>query len=78
MAKAVTDIHADGAVWNDLLVEKELVPASLVEGYTLPDFPTGSVPTEAQFADVLAWAMERGRVQTTMVYSLSIDPSFLP
>ena len=76
--RAVTDINADGAAWNDLMVEKELVPASLVQGYTLPAFPTASVPTEEQFADVLAWALERGLVLSTMSYSLSIDPSFLP
>lgn len=75
---AVTDINADGAAWNDLLVERELVPASLVEAYTLPPFPTASVPTEDQFADVLAWALERGLVLSTMSYALSIDPSFLP
>ncbi|MEX0788326.1 MAG: ABC transporter substrate-binding protein [Anaerolineales bacterium] len=76
--RAATDIHADGAAWNDLLVQKELVPAALVESYTLPTFPSATVPTEAQFADVLAWALERGLVLQTMTYSLSIDPSFLP
>jgi NitT/TauT family transport system substrate-binding protein len=75
---AVADINADKAAWEDLLVEKELIPAPLIGEYTIPDFPTASVPSEAQFADVLQWALDRGLVQTRLSYSQSINASFLP
>ena len=76
--KAVAAINAAKSAWDDLLVEKQLVPAALIGSYALPDFPAAAVPTEAQFADVLAWAQERCLVQTAMSYSLSVDSSYLP
>ena len=38
------------------MTENKLVPAPLVGTYQLPTFPSASVPSEAQYADVLAWA----------------------
>lgn len=75
---AVADINADKSAWEDLLVEKELIPAPLIGSYTIPDFPTASVPSEAQFADVLEWALQRGLVETRLSYSQSINATFLP
>lgn len=75
---AVADINADKSAWEDLLVEKELIPAPLIGSYTIPDFPTASVPSEAQFADVLEWALEQGLVETRLSYSQSINATFLP
>lgn len=75
---AVADINADKAAWEDLLVEKELIPAPLVGSYTLPDFPTASVPSQAQFEDVLEWALDRGLVESPLEYGQSVDASFLP
>ncbi|MGH2605912.1 MAG: ABC transporter substrate-binding protein [Anaerolineales bacterium] len=75
---AVADINADKTAWEDLLVERELIPAPLIGEYTIPDFPAASVPSEAQFADVLEWALDRGLVQTRLSYSQSVDASFLP
>lgn len=75
---AVADINADKSAWEDLLVEKELIPAPLIGSYTIPDFPPASVPSEAQFADVLEWALEQGLVETRLSYSQSINATFLP
>ncbi len=78
LEKAVADINADKDRWSDLLSEKGLVPAPLLGSYTIPDFPTASLPTEAQFGDVLAWAQEKGLVEGDVSYAESVDGSYLP
>lgn len=78
LEKAVADINADKDRWSDLLSEQGLVPAPLLGSYTIPDFPTASLPSEAQFADVLAWAQERGLVEGDVPYADTVDGSYLP
>ncbi len=76
--RAVGDVNANKELWSDLLSENNLVPAPLLESYTIPDFPTASVPTEAQFADVLAWAQAKGLLEGEVSYAESVDASYLP
>ena len=76
--KATAEINADKSKWQDLLVEQKLVPAPLLESYTLPDFPAASVPSEAQFADVLAWAVDKGLVKNEIAYADSVSDAYLP
>lgn len=76
--KAAADVNADKTQWDTLLTDKSLVPAPLMGTYKIPDFPAGSVPTESQFADVLAWTHEKGLVSGDVSYSASVDASYLP
>ena len=76
--KAVEAINADNTRWNGLLTDKQLVPAPVLESYQIPVFPVASVPTEAQFADVLAWTQAKGLVTGDVSYAESVDASFLP
>lgn len=76
--KAAADINADKTQWDTLLTDKSLVPAPLMGTYKIPDFPAGSVPSESQFADVLAWTHEKGLISGDVSYSSSVDASFLP
>jgi NitT/TauT family transport system substrate-binding protein len=76
--QAVKDINSDKMKWNSLLAEKKLVPPQLLSNYTLPDFPTASVPTEAQFKDTVAWAKGKGLIKTDISYQTTVDASFLP
>jgi len=71
-------INADKAHWNALLTEHNLVPAPLVGNYALPDYPGNAVPTEAQFADVLAWLEETGRLPSGPAYEEVVDDALLP
>jgi NitT/TauT family transport system substrate-binding protein len=75
--KASQVINADKTQWGDLLSEKKLVPPPLVGSYTLPDYPDNAVPTEAQFADVLAWLQETERLTDAPAYDDVVDASFL-
>ncbi|HET7011232.1 MAG TPA: ABC transporter substrate-binding protein [Anaerolineales bacterium] len=76
--RAVEAVNADKNRWSNILTEEQLVPAPIIGEYVIPDFPAGSVPTEAQFADVLAWTRTKGLIQGDVYYDVSVDASFLP
>jgi NitT/TauT family transport system substrate-binding protein len=76
--RAVADINADKTRWNEILTANNLLSEQLIGSYTLPDYPTAGVPTEAQFADVNAWAKEHGLIAADLDYSQSVNASFLP
>jgi NitT/TauT family transport system substrate-binding protein len=76
--RAVVEINNNKDAYTNLMVEQKLVPESVIGKYPIPDFPTASVPSEAQFADALAWTKSKGLVQTDLKYEDNIDSSFLP
>jgi NitT/TauT family transport system substrate-binding protein len=76
--QAVKQVNADPTKWDNLLTERNLVPAPLIGTYKIPTFPSSSVPSEAQWKDVLAWAKDKGLISTDVSYSDSVNASFLP
>jgi len=75
---ATNQINAEPTKWDNLLTEKQLVPAPLVGKYTIPVYPSASVPTQAQWDDVLAWAKAKGLVKNDVSYQESVNPGLLP
>jgi len=78
LEEATRRINADKGAWTELIAAQQLVPAPLLEGYKLPDFPPASVPSEAQFDDVVAWATAKGLISGEVDYADSVDASYLP
>lgn len=78
LERAIEAVNAYPDRWADLLTERELVPAPLVGAYELPPFPPASLPSPAQWADVLAWAQEAGLIAGDVPYAGSVDGSLLP
>ncbi len=76
--KAVADINADKDQFSTLLSERQLVPEPLVGTYTIPDFPTASVPPLSQWDDILDWALSKGYILNELDYDESVDDQFLP
>lgn len=76
--QASKDINADKTQWESLLTEQKLVPEPIIGSYEIPTFPTGSLPTESQWNDVLAWAKEKGLVSSDVSYNDSVNAAFLP
>ena len=76
--QAVTDINADKSAWTQLMLEKDLLPPPLADTYVLPDYPTASVPSKAQFADALAWVQSKGLIEGVPTYTDSVTTEFLP
>lgn len=76
--KAVDDINKDPTKWDSLLTEKKLVPAPLVGTYQIPTFPTASIPSESQWADVVAWAKSKAYLTSDVSYTDSVNSEYLP
>ncbi|MBN2001854.1 MAG: ABC transporter substrate-binding protein [Anaerolineae bacterium] len=77
MSQASKTINADKSRWSALLTEKQLVPPPLAGSYTLPDYPGSALPTEAQFADVVRWLQNTGRLEQTPAYNDVVNGEFL-
>jgi len=76
--EAVNEINRDGSQFKTLLGEQNVIPQPLMESFVVPGFVTAGVPSEEQYADVLAWAREKGLLDTDVPYSETVNPSFLP
>lgn len=76
--KAVNEINADPTKWDNLLSEKQLVPAPLIGTYQIPKFPAASVPSESQWQDVVTWAKAKTYLTKDVSYSESVNSDFLP
>lgn len=75
--KAVNDINADPTRWQPVLNENQIIPPALTS-YKLPPYPKASVPSEAQFADVLKWMKDNKTISADIPYANLVDASFLP
>ena len=75
--KAVTDLNANPAAYDDLLIEKGRVPESVQGSYAMPPFPEGEITSEAQWADVVRWLMDKGLLEREIPYEEAVDTSFL-
>ncbi len=77
--EAATELlNADSSKWENLLSEKQLVPAPLIGSYQIPPYPTAGVPSKAQWEDVLAWAKAKGLIKNDVSYESSVNASLLP
>lgn len=76
--KAVQEINADPAKWDELLTEESLVPAPLIGSYKIPTFPSGTLPSEAQWLDVVEWSLAKGLISEAVSYTDSVNDDFLP
>lgn len=71
-------INANPSKYASLLVEQKVVPQPLAGSFKVPTFVTAGVPTAEQWADMLAWAKDRGLLSQDVPYADSVNPSFLP
>jgi NitT/TauT family transport system substrate-binding protein len=71
-------INADPSKWDALLTEQKLVPESLQGSYRISPYPLASVPSEAQWDDVYAWAQQKGLIENEVSYESSVTDRYLP
>ena len=76
--EATTLLNADPVKYKNVLSEKKLVPAPLLDAYQPPIFPTAGVPTEGEWKDALSWLKEKGILTTDVSYQDSVNASLLP
>lgn len=78
LEQAVADLNADGTKWDPVLLERNLLPPTLIGKYTLPKFPAAGVPTQAQFDDALAWLKVKGLLDKDVAYADAVNAGLLP
>jgi NitT/TauT family transport system substrate-binding protein len=76
--QAVSDLNSDPGQFDGMIAELGLVPPPLQPTFELPPYVTASVPSEEQWADALAWALDSGLIENSPPYAESVDASFLP
>jgi NitT/TauT family transport system substrate-binding protein len=76
--RSVVAINQDRNGWKELLADRNLVPAPLLETYQLPTYPLAGVPSPQQFDDAVDWAVGKGLLRTSAEYADSVDGTFLP
>lgn len=75
--KAVADINKDPNAYRDVLIEQTRVPESIQGTYNVPQFPEKEITSEAEWADVVKWAQEKGLIEQPVAYEKAIDKSFV-
>jgi NitT/TauT family transport system substrate-binding protein len=75
---AVKELNENPEAYGALLIEKGRVPESIQGTFQMPPFPEASVPTAAQLADVVRWALDKGMIDTEVPYEWMVDDSYLP
>jgi NitT/TauT family transport system substrate-binding protein len=75
---AVADLNSNPNQFDALISELGLVPVPLQATYELPPYVTASVPSEAQWQDALAWALEAGLIEHSPEYADSVSAEYLP
>jgi NitT/TauT family transport system substrate-binding protein len=76
--EAVELINTNPEQYENLMVEKKVVPPTLEGKFKVPAFVTAGVPTQAQWEDMINWAVEKGLLEQPVPYSSSVNPQFLP
>ena len=51
---------------------------SVLGEYSVQNFPTASVPSQAQWEDALSWTREKGLVEGDVSYQDSVNSNLLP
>jgi NitT/TauT family transport system substrate-binding protein len=75
--RAAAEINANPEAYRELLIEKGRVPESIQGSYSMPPFPRLEITSEAQWADVVDWLLEKGLVDHAIAYGDAIDDSFI-
>jgi len=75
---AVADINRDPETWRPLLGEYKMVPEAVQGTYPMPAFPAASIPSEAQWKDVIEWAKVRQLIGIDLGYKDSVTGQYLP
>ncbi len=74
--QAIQDIRTRPDQFRNTLIEKGRVPDQLKDKYQFPPFPDPSIPSKAQWDDVVKWAVEHKLITSPVTYESSIDGGF--
>ncbi|NOR40930.1 MAG: hypothetical protein GQ537_06955 [Gammaproteobacteria bacterium] len=75
--KACADLNNDPASFQELMLEKIRVPKNVQTDFRIPPMPRKSLPTRAQWDDVMAWMVEKNLLAKPLAYEDSVTSEFL-
>ncbi len=76
--KATNDVNQTPEKWRPLLGEYKMVPEAIQGSYPMPGFPAASVPSVAQWKDVVDWLQARQLISQDLSYADSVTANYLP
>ncbi len=75
--KAVADLNKDPNAYRDVLIENTRVPPNIQGTYNVPKFPEGEITSEAEWNDVVDWALEKGLLDKPVPYEQAVATEFV-
>ncbi len=75
--QAIQDIRTRPDQFRNVLIEQGRVPDPLKDKYQFPPFPDPSVPTKAEWDDVVKWATDHKLITAPVSYESSVDSGFI-
>jgi NitT/TauT family transport system substrate-binding protein len=75
--QAIGDIRTKPVQFRNILIDKGRVPDPLKDQYQFPPFPDPSIPSQAQWNDVVKWAMDKKLISAPVTFDSSVDGGFV-
>ncbi len=75
--KAAADLNSDPAYFQELMLKKIRVPKNIQAGFAIPPLPRKTLPTRAQWDDVMAWMIGKKLISEPLPYENSVTSEFL-
>jgi NitT/TauT family transport system substrate-binding protein len=75
--RASARINDNPEAFRDVLIQRIRVPKNIQSTYAIPPFPRNTVPSAAQWADVMDWMVQKGLLEAPLPYEDSITAAFL-
>jgi NitT/TauT family transport system substrate-binding protein len=75
--QSINDIRTKPDQFRNVLIDKSRVPDQLKDKYQFPPFPDPSIPSQAQWDDVVKWAMDKKLITAPVSFDSSVDSGFV-
>lgn len=76
--QSAADINTNPEKYRELLLQKIRVPKNIQATFAIPPYPRKELPVEAQWADVMAWMVKKGLLESPLMYRPSVTNAYLP
>jgi NitT/TauT family transport system substrate-binding protein len=75
--RAAAELNENPEAYRELLIEQGRVPESIQGNYSMPPFPRREITSQAQWADIVDWLLEKGLIDQPIAYGDVVDAGYL-
>jgi NitT/TauT family transport system substrate-binding protein len=75
--RAAADLNSDPAAYRQLMLKKIRVPKNVQQDFTIPPMSRKTLPSRAQWDDVMDWMMDKKLLTSPLPYEDSVTAEFL-